>query len=112
MTKNGIEYNLIKSPYYVRVNQISIGNEILLFFSSQKNALKFSEKYKDYTNEFNLKYSLKFKIDIDLTLVSIINLYQQIEHRGFYIKINGSEFSCLNTIKLDGLKMTKKNYQD
>lgn len=109
MTKNGIEYNLIKSPYYVRINQISINREIRLFFSSQRNALKFSEKYKDHINEFNLKYSLKFKIDIDLTLVGLINLYQQIEHRGFYITIDGSEFTCLNTIKLNGLKMTKKN---
>lgn len=109
MTKNGIEYNLIKSPYYVRINQVSINREIQLFFSSQRNALKFSEKYKDYVYEFNLKYSLKFKIDVDLTLVAVINLYHQIEHRGFYITIDGSEFTCLNIIKLNGLKMTKKN---
>lgn len=84
MTKNGIEFNLIKSDY-------KYNKGVLTFYFSSKFYL---EKFKTGVDEFveneKRKFDAKYKVDIDLINYFMVAFYKRIEKRGFLIKHNST----------------------
>lgn len=102
MTRNGIVYELIKSPYIITLNGLTF------YFSSKNHLEKFSELYME--NREVLRYSLykRFKIYMKLNNLYDIVLYKKIETRGFLIQTEKEIFTCLEQVVLDGVKRIEK----
>lgn len=83
MTRNGIEYDLKKSPYTIYNSRTGIK----FYFSSLKYLEKFmlacSEEVQIMNYSFKKKYLISFRSDY----LALINLYRKIEKRGFLIEI-------------------------
>lgn len=101
-TRNGIYYNLKKSEYTVEVNNIKY------FFSSQRHLEKFLEQLEE--NREILAYSLykRFKVWVSADELFDLVLYNKIESRGFLIEIEGVDYECLESLRLDGVKKIRK----
>ena len=85
----GIYYDLNESDYFAVLN---INNEDLKFyFSSLFLRKKFLEKANDYMHTENLKISLLYNVNIDLSKLLLISYYKKIEKRGFRVLINNKE---------------------
>lgn len=95
-TANGIELNLNESNYCFSTRRF------IFTFSSEKYLEKFKLKYKDFADEENLKFCLKYKISIDLTDYFYIVLYHKIETRGFRVYDSIKE-EYINTFKIINL---------
>jgi hypothetical protein len=93
-TRNGIYYNLKESSYKLKVDNLEF------FFSSKKYLRKFYESYSN-NREF-LKSSLynRWGFYVEANTLYDIVLYSKIEKRGFYLKMNGDEYSCLENVNL------------
>ena len=102
MTRNGVVYNLKKSPYIVEENNIKF------YFSSKNHMDKFKENLNDNRN--TLAYSLynRFKLYPIINEMYDIILYGKIETRGFLISIEGEEYVCQKSIILSGVKKIEK----
>ena len=103
MTRNGIVYDLRKSPY------IFEHNEFTYYFSSVNHKEKFLEKLRENRELINYSLSKRFGCNVDFNLLSDIVLYSKVETRGFLIKHKGDFFKCKKDIILNGEKATKKN---
>lgn len=105
MTRNGIVYDLINTPYYY-----SIGG-ITYFFSSLIHRNKFIKRMRMHRTIINDKLSKRWRFGLSLNFLADINLYSKIETRGFLIRydFNGELISCLNNITLSGEISTLKN---
>lgn len=104
LTRHGIAYDLSTSPYKIRLKQCE------LRFSSEKNVERFLKKEKSERDRINASLSKRFGMQFNLDYIAFIDLYRHIENRGFYIILrNGEVATCLEQIKLDGLKVSKKS---
>ena len=107
LTRNGVAKNLAKSPYTFTE---FIGSDRLDFnFSSKLHLNNFLKKRQD---NFNMLYNhiyKRFKFKVDCRMLADCNLYNKIETRGFYIKLNNKEFLCPSDITLNGESKTKKS---
>lgn len=83
MTRNGIEYDLEKSPYTASIKTTS--DELVLFFSSLLNLEKFGGRYDDYVKEIDKSLSKRFSVNFHLPLMGAVSLYRKVERRGFAI---------------------------
>lgn len=93
MSRNGIVYDLRRTPYVVEVNGIEF------FFSSRNLQRKFENRMDE--NRDILRYSLRkrFGIDIRIDTYFDIILYNKIESRGFLIKTQeGENIECLDQV--------------
>lgn len=99
MTKNGIEFNLIKSDY-------KYNKGVLTFYFSSKFYL---EKFKTGVDEFveneKRKFDAKYKVPINLYYYFMVVFYKKIEKRGFLVKykdtlIDSIKF-CTNISKFE-----------
>ena len=107
LTRNGIAKDLAKSPY---IFTEKIGNQRLdLYFSSRLHVQNFSQKRdENYNMIYNHIYK-RFKYQTECRLLSELNLYQKIERRGFYVKIDKEVYTCPGDIILSGERKTRKN---
>lgn len=104
MTRNNIEYDLTKTPYRHKVNNI------IYCFSSQLNVDKFRERLEDNRAKVNFSLSNRFNLFLDVSELADFLLYRQIEKRGFLIRDEkGGAFECQNQLQFVGLKVKKKN---
>lgn len=89
MTRNGIEYDLEKSPYKATVEN----NEeaLTMYFSSELNMSKFNIRYHTFTKEIDESLSKRFGLNLHLPLVSALALYHRIEKRGFAVYSSGNQ---------------------
>lgn len=102
LTRNGICYDLENSPYYIKLK------ECTLFFSSQYNKDRFLQKEKIERDRINKSLGKRFKTNFNVDYLAFINLYAQIEKRGFYILTKkGDKITCLEHLKFVGLKIRK-----
>ena len=110
LTRNGVAKDLAKSPY---IFTEMIGNQRLdLYFSSRLHLQNFSQKRGDnYNMIYNYIYK-RFKYQIDCRLLADLNLYQKIETRGFYVRLNKEVYLCPNNIILNGENKMKKSYAE
>lgn len=104
-TRNGIYYDLTKSTY----SFISKELNLIFMFSSDLYLCKFEEQFKEHRKEFNLKYSVRFKFDVNFTLLPDLILYRKIEKRGFLIYNQKGATLCLENLILNGEKATLKD---
>lgn len=104
MTRNGIVYDLIKSPYKTTLNGITF------YFSSTNHLEKFNEQFKE--NRETLVYSLykRFKLGVYINELYDLVLYNKIETRGFLVSYKGDFYKCLNNIILSGVNLIEKKY--
>lgn len=102
LTRNGICYNLRKSPY-----RIKLGSRIVLYFSSELNKTKFLNREKQHRDKINESLTNRFGVLINCDILGFIQLYTQIEKRGFYMLLDGEEILCKDNLRLDGARLNK-----
>lgn len=108
LTRSGVAYDLTISPHYTEV--LYDNGVILKFvFSSSLYRDIFEDKIDDNRMKINESLSNRFKMDMEVDLLADLKLYSTVEKRGFLIKNNEESYLCLNSIKLSGLMMTKRN---
>lgn len=102
-SRKGIFYDLNVSEYRATINNITY------VFSSELHKQKFIERVKDNRENINSKLTKRYGIEIENNILADLILYKSVETRG-YLVINGvGEKLCKETVKLDGVKVTKKN---
>jgi hypothetical protein len=82
VTQKGIYHNLMESRYRVS------NSEILFFFSSEFYLNKFMDRYEEYRLEFKSKLKRITDVPYNTDTLADITLYQIIEKRGFYARLN------------------------
>lgn len=83
MTVNGIETNLIESPY-------KFTNKNLTFFFSSKFYLnKFVTNYQKFVEIESQKSKIKYQNNINFEIYYLLSFYKRIEKRGFYVEHEG-----------------------
>lgn len=107
LTKNGICYNLIESPYKVSVTYNS--QTLRFYFSSKLNSEKFIERLELNREDINGSLTKRFKLSVINNTLCDIMLYNKIEQRGFYINADGKGLEWLEEIVLDGEIVTRGN---
>lgn len=102
LTRNGICYNLSKSPYTTR---LVYGDTLIIFyFSSERYKNKFDNELADARNKLHESLSKRFKIKITFDFLSDLILYRKVEKRGFYVFYDGEVFTeWPKQVKLDGV---------
>ena len=103
MTRNKIEYDLYISPFSYKLN------ETIFYFSSFNHLEKFKECINENRKALTLSLSNRFKVKSNFHLLFDLVLYSKIETRGFLVKLEGVEYTCLNDIILGGEKVTNQD---
>lgn len=108
LTRNGVCHNLPESPY--TFTEIVNGDKTVFYFSSNLHLQNFiNKRNENYTMIYNYLYK-RFKYKVDCRMLADCNLYYKIETRGFYIKHKDKEFTCPNSITLNGESRMNENY--
>lgn len=113
LTRGGVACDFKSSPYrycltYDRSRKITdIGDSVTYVFSSRLYRDKFIKQYKSNRKKINESLSNRFGFSVEFNILADLKLYGSIEKRGFLIYQNGEAFECLNSIILDGEKMTR-----
>ena len=76
-TKSGIYHNLRESKYTIS------NTEVVFFFSSEVYLRKFLDRYV----ENRTKYKKKMGTELNFDTLADIELYNQIETRGFFVRL-------------------------
>lgn len=106
-TRHGIEYDLRKTPHFVKWCNLTF------YFSSAKHMLKFDDimfKRMDWLND---SMSRRFHVAVDMRELALLQLYMQVETRGFRVTVDpmepdyptGGEFDCPESMTLNGLRI-------
>ena len=110
LTRNGVAKNLEYSPYIF--TEFIDGDQVDFYFSSKLHLNNFIEKR---TENYNMLYNhiyKRFKFKVNCRMLADCNLYQKVETRGFYIKINNKEFLCPNKLTLNGESKMSKSLEE
>ena len=91
-TKSPVHYDLTTSPYEVSVGYFTFR------FSTWKHALKFDEEVSKRVEWLNDSMSRRFHVPCAFDNLAMVQLYQQIEGRGFNMVYKGTEFTNVNDI--------------
>lgn len=103
LTKNGICYDLNKSPYKVKYNNITF------YFSSVFYKQKFIDLIAENREKINNSISNRFVINVELNILADLVLYEKVEKRGYLIESDGEKIWDKNIYQLNGIKMSTKN---
>lgn len=103
----GYVYPQLKySPYYFTVPPLTY------FFSTKGHCEKFKTYLEHHRVEISQKLEKRYKIKVNCPLLADINLYREIENRGFYItNENGEVYEWQEQVELNGLGATLKKLQ-
>lgn len=104
LTRSGVAHDLRISPH-LYVVKYGINDVLTFIFSSEFYMNKFQSKLEENREKINGSLSQRFGFNIKLDKLADIKLYEKTETRGFLI-IGKEEYTCLNTIKLDGKNLT------
>lgn len=104
-TKNGVVYDLKRSSF------ISSYQNLMFYFSSATHLTKFEDNILKRIEWLNHSMSKRFHVDIDVSILAVLQLYIQTETRGFlvYDYIDGVFLDCQENITLHGLKISSRN---
>lgn len=99
LTRRGVAKDLAVSPY--TYTNFYKGQKVNFYFSSKLHLHNFINKREDnYKMIYN--YIIKrFKFKVDCRQLSDFNLYNKIENRGFYIKLDDNVYSDRKQILID-----------
>lgn len=97
-TKNGVEYNLNESPYKCAWRGLEF------FFSSAIHLQKFQDKLETRIDWLNDSMTRRFHFSVEVDYIAVIQLYCQVETRGFLIFDNDKSrwYDCRENITLRG----------
>lgn len=106
LTKSGVCYALHRSPFATHRNGCNF------YFSSLTHLNKFKREVRKKEEWLCDSFSRRFNVGlIDVNIIADIQLYQQVESRGFYITTtDGEVFSSWEEVKLGGLRLSKNAY--
>lgn len=98
ITKNGICYDLSRSPYVCSVANWTY------YFSSPSHMIKFKSNISSNRDWLNDSMSRRFKFTMSLDLLADLSLYRKIETRGFMIinESTGVAYECPESIEFHG----------
>ena len=101
ISPNGVAYDVGDSPYSCYRNGLQFK------FSSARHLEKFMTEVRIREEWLTDSMSRRFKVRVECAILADIQLYMQIEKRGFYIydEKNGVEYTCLQQLELDGLTL-------
>ena len=107
-SKNGIWYTLADSPW----NVVRFYDDVTLwfYFSSETHYNRFKREVEKCEQRMTYTMSKRIGCFIDMRIPAAIQLYRQVENRGFYVvdetKFSEAvEYTCLDQLELDGLKV-------
>ena len=110
LSSGGVAYRLEDSPFIVE----RFG--IVYHFSSLKHKEKFIENVRIKEDWLCDSLSRRFHFMIDARLIADMQLYLQIEKRGFYVVIDSEVIKCPSELVLDGMRIRhrclKKQYHN
>lgn len=92
MTRGGIEYNFQLTPF------IATKNDIIFYFSSNKNVERFLKTCDEKHIFLNESLSNRFNVNINSIELALIVNYTNIEKRGFRIRYNDKDYDSLGSI--------------
>ena len=79
LTRNGVCYDLRESPYRLEVFDFAF------HFSSLAHKRRFHRDLQKTILWLNDSLSRRFHMGVDAKVVAVLNLYRQVETRGFYV---------------------------
>lgn len=99
-TKNGIEYDLTRTPYS------STWDYYTFFFSSATHLEKFEYRRQARIDWLCDSLSRRFHVEIDASVLAVFQLYMQIETRGFRVWdiLHMKELECPENITFRGMR--------
>lgn len=103
ITRNGVCYDLTKSPYTITVNNLTY------VFSSRPHLDKFRKRLKENRDIVNYSLTRRFNVSVDVSQLADIVLYKKIETRGFLIVTNEGTELCQESLKFVGGKATSRS---
>jgi hypothetical protein len=98
-TKYGIFHNLMESKYVVS------NTEITFYFSSRVYMERFLERYK----EKRVRTARRMQVLFNTDTVADIELYLEIEKRGFFVRLKRAKISKEELYKYSLRKMMEKD---
>ena len=101
ITKNGICYDLSRSPYVCSVANWTY------YFSSPSHMNKFKSNISSNREWLNDSMTRRFKFEMQMDLLADFSLYRKIETRGFLIinDLTGVAYECPESIEFHGMKI-------
>lgn len=81
-SRNGIYYDLNESDYIFQLNDMEF------YFSSNFYLDMFKRMYKDTLKTETSRLSSRYKCNLKCDMMILLNLYKEIEKRGFRVLIN------------------------
>lgn len=103
LTRNGIAYDLTKTPHTIEIIYPENKTKVQFCFSSKLNMNKFNDKLVSHRTRIKESLSNRFGLGVENNLLSDLVLYSKSESRGFFVRINDGEYKCLSSIKLNGV---------
>lgn len=103
LTRNGIAYDLTKTPHTIEIIYPENKVKVEYCFSSKLNTNKFNDKLIQHRTKIKDSLSNRFGLEVENNLLSDLVLYSKSESRGFFVRINEGEYKCLNSIRLNGV---------
>lgn len=83
ISKNGVCYDLPDSPYKYE------WRGMVFFFSTEHHRAKFIREIRAREEWLDDSLSRRFRVTVHLPILADIQLYSQVETRGFYIQTDG-----------------------
>ena len=109
LTRGKVAYNLEETPYIYKVYYPETNKHITFHFSSEFYRTKFIDTLYVHRQTINESLKKRFKITVNMNLLSDIKNYEKIEKRGFLIESEGQKFKCLKILELDGMKIKRNS---
>lgn len=90
-TTRGIELDINKSDITFKTYDLNF------YFTSKLNKKRFEERYKEFIETENMKFKIKYKVEVDFKIIFLLSLYKKIEKRGFKVyNINDKKYLTEN----------------
>lgn len=86
VTENGVCYDLTATPFFVDYRGVRF------YFSSNSHAKKFEDKIKVKSEWMSDSFTRRFHFKVDAAMIAVMQLYCQVETRGFRILYNNVEY--------------------
>ena len=97
ITENGVCYDLENTPYTFNRKGIEY------HFSSETHRGKFVRNIVKREEWLADSLSRRFKVKFDGSLLAGLQLYSQVESRGYYVVVEGEVCKCRGEVQLAGM---------
>ncbi|MCU7526580.1 MAG: transcriptional regulator [Ignavibacteria bacterium] len=105
-TVRGIYHNLRESKY------TASNTEVVFFFSSKLYLNKFMNGYRENRRKMNKRFNVGNDIPLNFNTLSDILFYEEVEKRGFFVRLKLSPVSFDDLYKYALRKMNEKETLD